>query len=66
LIPAYSGSGRLQINAIQAAGDGSLSTLATISLPRGSWNVRTLPLDDHRFAVVSKGRIVEIVDSADL
>jgi hypothetical protein len=66
LIPAYSGSGRLQVNAIQVAGDGSLTELATTNLPRGGWNVRTLPLDDRRFAVVSKGRIVEIVESADL
>ena len=66
LIPTYSGSGRLQVNAIQAASNGSLTRLATIYLPTGSWNVRTLPLDDHRFAVVSKGWIVEIVDSANL
>ena len=66
LIPTYSGSGPQQVNAVRVAGDGSLNELATTYLPRGAWNVRPLPLDDHRFALVSKGRIVKIVDSDDL
>jgi hypothetical protein len=66
LIPTYSGLGGQQVNAVKVADDGSLSRLATTYLPRGARNVRTLPLDDHRFAVVSKGRIVRIVDTADL
>jgi hypothetical protein len=64
LIPAYGAS--LQVNAIRVADDGSLAELATTHLPRGWWNVRTLPLDDHRFAVVSRGRIGEIVDATGL
>jgi hypothetical protein len=66
LVPTYGGSGRLQVNAVRVADDGSLTELATTHLPRGGWNVRTLPLGDHRFAVVSRGRIREIVDTTDL
>jgi hypothetical protein len=56
----------MQVNAIQVADDGSLTELATTPLPQRGWNIRTLPLDDHRFAVVSRGSIGEIVDTSDL
>jgi uncharacterized secreted protein with C-terminal beta-propeller domain len=66
LIPTYSSFGGQRVNAVKIADDGSLRKLATTYLPAGAGNVRTLPLDDHRFAVVSDGRIVRIVDAADL
>jgi hypothetical protein len=56
----------MQVNAIRVADDGSLTELATTHLPQRGWNIRTLPLDDHRFAVVSRGSIGEIVDTSDL
>jgi Beta propeller domain len=66
LIPTYSGFGGQQVNAVKVGDDGSLSKLATTHVPISARNVRALPLDDHRFAVVSNGRIVRIVDTADL
>ena len=66
MVPTYTGFGPQQVNAIKVGVDGSLNELATISLPRGARNVRTLPLDDHRFAVVSRGHIVKIVNADDL
>jgi uncharacterized secreted protein with C-terminal beta-propeller domain len=66
LVPTYTGFGPLQVNAVKVGVDGSLTALATTSLPRGARNVRTLPLDDHRFAIVSRGHIVKIVNADDL
>jgi hypothetical protein len=66
LIPTYSGFGPQQVNAVKVGVDGSLTELATTSLPRGARNVRPLPLDDHRFAIVSGGHIVKIVNADDL
>jgi hypothetical protein len=66
LVPMYTGFGPQRVNAIKVGVDGSLDELATTSLPRGARNVRTLPLDDHRFAVVSRGHIVKIVNADDL
>jgi uncharacterized secreted protein with C-terminal beta-propeller domain len=66
LVPTYTGFGPQQVNAVRVGVDGSLTELATTHLPRGARNLRTLPLDDHRFAIVSSGRIVSIIDADDL